>query len=156
MIVVNMAMLKNFKIKDNNNTNLEFFEYQEGNHLLVLFFRGAWCNHCKKQLQEIQNNLVELNELGVKVLAISSDTKFNSSILKTFLKLEFPVLSDPAFKLINEYGIKTEYKSKEVSKPAIYLYNPKHEEIFKYIGESYDDRISTEDLMNILNELINN
>ena len=148
-----MNLLKDYKTKNNDQSDFSFYDYQGDSNLIILFFRGAWCNYCKKQLQEIQKNISELENLNFKIISISSDSKMNSSILKTFLKLSFPVLSDSDFKIINDYNLKVKYKAKEVSKPAIFIYNKKHEEIFNVIGDTYEDRLSAEALLKTINNL---
>ena len=148
-----MNKIKDFKIENNNGSTFSFHDYQGNNSLIILFFRGAWCNYCKKQLQEVEKNISKLNDKNIKFLALSSDTKMNSSVLKTFLKLSFPVLSDPDFTIINDYKLKVTYKDKDVSKPAIFIYNQQHEEVFQIIGENYEDRLSAEALLETINNL---
>ncbi|MFH0987861.1 MAG: redoxin domain-containing protein, partial [Parcubacteria group bacterium] len=82
----------NIIIQTNDGADFDLREYQGDKNALVVFFRGAWCNHCKKQLQDINKRLAEFDTLNVRVVAISSDNKFNSSLLKNFLQLKFPVL----------------------------------------------------------------
>ena len=148
-----MKSLKNYTVQNNNGEDFIFHDFQADKNLLVIFFRGAWCNHCKKQLQDLQKNISEIEKFNVNIIAISSDSKMNSSILKTFLKLSFPVLSDSDCKIINDYNLKASHKGKEVSKPAVYIYNKKHEEIFNIIGDTYDDRLSAEALIKTINNL---
>lgn len=152
---MNAVNMKNYKLINNDNTEFSLYDFQANNYLLLLFFRGAWCNHCKRQLQELQKNIHELEKNKIKLIALSSDSKFNSSLLKTFLHLDFPIISDAAFKLIDDYNLRVTYKEKEVSKPAVFLYNPNHEEVFRFIGETYDDRISAKELLPQFKKIIN-
>jgi len=122
-------------------------DLQEQSNLLVIFFRGAWCNHCKKQLSELNNVFEQFERLDVKPVAISCDTRFKSSLLKTFLKLHFPVLSDEKFKLIDAFDLRTVYKGKEVAKPAVFLFNFEGTQIFNYIGTDYDDRLAGQEVL---------
>lgn len=147
-----MKNLKDLKFIENNGEQSSLFEYQANDSLLIIFFRGAWCNYCKKQLKEFNQKIEEFKALNIKILAISNDSKLNSSLLRSFLKLEFPVIADPDLEIINEFNLKTEYKDKPVSKPAIYMYNPEYEEVFSYIGEEYDDRLSAEEILKQINE----
>lgn len=145
--------MKNFILKNNDSSDFNFYDYQGDSNLLIVFFRGAWCNHCKKQLVEINNVLTELTSLKTKVIAVSSDTAFKSSLLKTFLKLPFPVLSDNSFEVINYFNLKTTYKEHEVAKPAVFLISPSHEIIYQYIGADFDDRIDTRTILNNIKQL---
>lgn len=145
--------MKNFTLHNNDNSSFKLFDFQGGKILVLIFFRGAWCNHCKKHLLEIQSMMKEFDKLNVKFLAVSSDTKFNSSLLKEFLKLSFPVVSDAKFKLIDYFKLKTKYKNKNVAKPSLFIFSPKHEIIYQYIGKRYDDRMGGKALLKILTEL---
>lgn len=139
--------MKNFTLQNNDNASFKLYDYQGGKTLVLIFFRGAWCNHCKKHLLEIQKNMKKFEKLNVKFLAVSSDTKFNSSLLKEFLKLNFPIISDSEFKLIDYFKLKTKYKNKTVAKPAIFIFSPKHEIIYQYVGKRYDDRMGAREII---------
>jgi len=76
----------NFSLKDNNGEIFDLPKYVGDNRLLLVFFRGSWCNHCKKELQDLERHLNEFKKAKIKILAVSSDSAFNSSLLKTFLK----------------------------------------------------------------------
>lgn len=143
----------NFELQNNDDSRFNLKEYTGNNRLLVIFFRGAWCNYCKKQLKEIQNSLFEFDKLNIRIIALSCDSKLNSSLLKEFLKLEYPVLSDSAFKIIDYFEFRTKHKGKDVSKPAILLFNPEGKEIFRHVGVDYDDRIGTEKLIDIISKI---
>ncbi len=144
MTVVNM---ENIVLQNNDDSRFDLFKYQDKNNLLLIFFRGAWCGHCKKQLSGLQKRLSELEKMNYKVVAISGDSKLKSSLLKIFLKLDFPVLADENFSVIDKYNLKTEYKNKPVSKPAVFLYNSEHQEVYSYIGEDYNDRLGADTLI---------
>jgi peroxiredoxin len=146
--------MKNYILQNNNGEDFDFYKYQEDKSLLILFFRGVWCNYCKTQLKEINDNLADLEKLNLKIIAISSDTKFNSSLITKFFRLKFPVLADPNFEVINDFKLKTTYKDKQIAKPAVFLFSPEHEELFQFIGDTYDDRMAAEDLMPQLKKIL--
>jgi peroxiredoxin len=139
--------LFDIKITGTDGEERSLAEIQGSANLLLIFFRGAWCNHCKKQLFELNNFIERLGELNVKVAAVSSDTRFKSSLLKTFLKLKFPVLSDENFKLIGAMDLKTDYQNKQIAKPSVFLYSAEKKLLFSYIGSEYDDRLSASEII---------
>lgn len=141
-----MEML-DIKIMGTDGVERTLKEIQFGKNLLVIFFRGAWCNHCKKQLFELNNFIERLSDIGVSVVAVSSDSRFKSSLLKTFLKLKFPVFSDESFALIDAFGLKTEYQEKQISKPSVFLFSSEGKLLFNYIGTEYDDRLSASEIV---------
>jgi len=140
--------MNNFILQNNDDSPLDLYQYQGDKNLLLIFFRGAWCNVCKKQLIDVSRIMEELAAQRIKVLAISSDTKLKSSLLRTFLRLNFPVLSDADLAVIRAFGLETEDNGQSISKPAIFLVAPNHEIVYSYIGERHDDRLSAEEILN--------
>jgi len=138
-----------FDIKIQGTDGLEktLSEIQGKANLLVIFFRGAWCGHCKKQLFELNNLVERFGLLNVQLAAVSSDTRFKSSLLKTFLKLKFPVFSDEKLVLIDSLHLRTEYKEKIVAKPAVFLFDQNKQMLYSYIGSEYDDRLSATEIL---------
>ena len=110
--------------------------------LLVIFFRGAWCVHCKKQLQDFEQHRLEFEQANIQLLGVAPDTKFKLSLLKNFLKLGFPILADENFNLIDAFNLRAIYKEHATSKPAILLFNEAGDIIHQQIATDYDDRMS--------------
>ncbi|WP_327287902.1 peroxiredoxin family protein [Streptomyces sp. NBC_01198] len=63
----------------------------EGHFGVVLFYRGSWCPYCKAQLLAFRRAQGTLDELGVKVVALSVDDEATTSALVDRFKLTFPV-----------------------------------------------------------------
>ncbi|HCC23265.1 TPA: hypothetical protein DF272_03735 [Candidatus Falkowbacteria bacterium] len=141
-----------FTLTAPDNSNFNLYEYGQNNPVLLIFFRGAWCGYCKKQLIELAKNIDFFNQKNIKIVAISNDSQLKSSLLKTFLKLPFPILSDPDTKLITDLGLTTVYKTHKTSKPAVYLISSEHDVLFSYVGEEYDDRLSIDMLKQKIHE----
>jgi peroxiredoxin len=139
--------MKNFNLLNSNGEKLNLIEFQGESYLLLIFFRGAWCNHCKKQLQSINKLFDSYQEKNIKLLGISNDNRLKSSLLKTFLKINFPILSDEDNKLIKHFDLLTEYNDQQVAKPSVILFNSKHEKIYEYIGQDYDDRLTGQQIL---------
>jgi peroxiredoxin len=76
---------------------------------VLVFYRGAWCPYCNIALRTYQRELLpELQQRGVKLVAISPQTPEGSEQSVTNGELEFTVLSDPGNTFIHELGIRTE------------------------------------------------
>ena len=146
--------MQNFTLQKNDGSTLNFEQYQADNYLLLVFFRGAWCNLCKKQLVEINSLINEFSSLKVKPIAISPDTKFKSSLIKTFLRLKFPILSDCSFAVIDYFELKTKFKENITSKPAVILISPDHQVVFEKISEEYNDTMSGKNILNNCQKII--
>jgi len=138
---------------DNSGQQFDLSKYLRGSKLGLVFFRGAWCNFCKTQLKELQNNLATINKTDTKIIAVSSDTKLNSSLLKEFLHLNFPVLSDSNFEIIDKFQLRTKYKDKDIAKPAVIIFDNKGSELYRFVGQDYNDRLPTHNLLKVLEDL---
>lgn len=143
----------NLELKNIDDSVIDLSDYLNQRRLLLIFFRGAWCNYCKKQLKEIQSKISEFDKLNIKIIALSCDNKLNSSLLKEFLRLDYLVLSDSEYKVIDSFDFRTTYKGKEVSKPAVILFDNSGTELYRCVGRDFDDRIDTNELLNDLSRL---
>lgn len=143
----------NFTLPNNNEGQFDLYQYQGDSWLLILFFRGAWCVLCKKQLQELQSKIQDFQNANIKVIAISNDSKLKSSLLQNFFHLSFPVLSDANMEIINRENLATQYKNQTVAKPAYYIIDQNHEVRFQYIGATYDDRLNINQLLTEIKKL---
>ena len=73
--------------------------------LVVIFFRGGWCNYCNLQLRAWQSHAEELDRLGAKVLAISPQTPRNTNGTIESNELAYTVLSDSSLEAAEGFGI---------------------------------------------------
>lgn len=147
LIGITVANMRDFISTDDKAQKFSVYGYQGDKYLLLIFYRGIWCNHCKKQLQDIEKNIAAFKKLNIKCLAVSCDSVLNSNLLKAFLKLSFPIVSDEKFELIDFFELRTKYKKKEVAKPALLLLSPNHKIIYQYIGQEFDDRLSANQIL---------
>jgi peroxiredoxin len=73
--------------------------------LIVVFFRGGWCDYCNLQLREWQRHHAQLQRLGATLLAISPQAYGRSGAQTEEGSLAFPVLSDSELVAANAFGI---------------------------------------------------
>jgi peroxiredoxin len=73
--------------------------------LIVVFFRGGWCNYCNLQLRSWQTHHAALRRLGATLLAISPQAPERSTATTNENRLAFPVLSDTDLAAANAFGI---------------------------------------------------
>jgi peroxiredoxin len=63
----------------------------DGHFSVILFFRGSWCPYCNAQLRAFQRARVSLDEMDVRVVALSVDDEATTQELIAKNGLEFPV-----------------------------------------------------------------
>jgi len=62
-----------------------------GHHGVVLMYRGSWCPYCNAQLAAFARAKEKLDELGIRVVALSVDDRTDASALVEKHRLNFPV-----------------------------------------------------------------
>lgn len=62
-----------------------------GSFGVVLVYRGSWCPYCNAQLASFHRAKGKLDELGVRVVALSVDDEATSAALVEKHHLDFPV-----------------------------------------------------------------
>ncbi|WP_179353934.1 peroxiredoxin-like family protein [Winogradskyella vidalii] len=99
---------------------------------LVIVYRGLHCPVCKKYLEELQGKLSKFDELGVNVVAISSDTKATAEetykewdIGDVPLGYEFPIEEARKWGLYISKGIKDEPDT--FIEPGLFVIRPNQE-----------------------------
>ena len=66
-------------------------QYLAGAYGVVLMYRGSWCPYCNAQLAAFARAKDRLDELGIKVVALSVDNKVDATALVEKHRLNFPV-----------------------------------------------------------------
>jgi peroxiredoxin len=62
-----------------------------GHHGVVLMYRGSWCPYCNAQLSAFARAKEKLDELGIRVVAMSTDDKIDAATLVEKHRLNFPI-----------------------------------------------------------------
>ena len=84
-------------VKDSTGKRVTLDEYK-GKNVILVFYLGAECPHCARQLHAIGEKKADWDRLNAVVLAVSSATpESNSSGLKAFGDLPIRLLSDDRF-----------------------------------------------------------
>jgi peroxiredoxin len=84
-------------VKDSDGKRVTLDEYK-GKNVILVFYLGAECPHCARQLHAIGEKKADWDRLNAVVLAVSSATpESNSAGLKAFGDLPIRLLSDDHF-----------------------------------------------------------
>lgn len=148
-----LSKATNFQLEDIDGKIFDLYKYQGNAWLLFFFFRGEWCQHCRKQLAELKANFQWFKKRKIKIVALSSDDHLFTSILRAVLKPKFSILSDARWRIFKLYGFKRPNDEKNI-KPALFLVNPKHQIRYHYIGKTKEDRPSITQLKKICQKYI--
>lgn len=80
-----------FVLKDPDGHPVALADLLAQGPLVLTFYRGIWCPYCNADLQALQAALPQLEEYGVKLVAISPQTAPNSRRSQRENKLGFPI-----------------------------------------------------------------
>ncbi|SDH60841.1 redoxin domain-containing protein [Winogradskyella thalassocola] len=99
---------------------------------LLIVYRGLHCPVCKKYLEELQTKLSKFDDLGVNVIAVSSDTEAIAKetyeewdIADVPLGYEFPIEEAREWGLFISKGIKKEPET--FIEPGLFVIRPNQE-----------------------------
>jgi peroxiredoxin len=95
----------NFTAKDQDGQTVELYKILEKSPVVLMFYRGAWCPYCNKQLSEIQDSLKFINDKGGVVIAVTPEQP--ESIDKTIKKTNasFKIIHDKRLKIMKSYHV---------------------------------------------------
>lgn len=83
----------NFKLKNQNNQEVELKDYR-GGIVLVYFYPADFTPHCTSQACNLRNNFEKLTSQDIKILGISTDSpEKHAEFIKEY-DLPFDLLSD--------------------------------------------------------------
>ena len=80
----------------------------EGKWVVLFFYPADFTFICPTELGDMADHYGELQQLGVEVLSVSTDTAFVHKAWhdasETIAKIKFPMVADPAGQICNAYG----------------------------------------------------
>lgn len=140
--------------------------------VILSFYRGDWCGHCRKELIELQNNYDKIKSFNAQIVGISPQTPEKAKSLGNNLKITFPLLSDPKQETIRDYNIHFElhqeiqevYQSNfklnlpkltanetwELPVPATFILNQNGIVVDKFVKMDYTKRIEINYILEFL------
>src|SRR5262249_15882624 len=62
-----------------------------GHDGVVLFYRGSWCPYCNAQLSAFARAKEKLDDLGIRIVALSVDSAADTAALVEKHRLNFPI-----------------------------------------------------------------
>lgn len=99
----------NFKLKNQNNIDVELKDYL-GKNVLVYFYPSDFTPHCTSQACNLRNNFEKITSQNIVVLGISTDTpERHEKFIKEY-DLPFDLLSDEGGLVSEMYDSLTEPK----------------------------------------------
>ena len=105
---------------DQNGKKINSTKILKHNKILMVFYRGNWCPHCKKHLASLQENLNEFIEKGVFVMVITPESEIRTKETAEKWETNFSIIHDVDNKIMNDYKVAFEVNKENV--PNYYGY----------------------------------
>jgi peroxiredoxin len=99
------ATAPDFALKDSSGKLVRSADLLALGPLVIKFFRGRWCPYCVTELEAWRDLYGQLREGGAFMVAISPQTERQSDFMCSQHGLPFPVLTDPACALAEQFGL---------------------------------------------------
>lgn len=157
-----------FSLPNTNDKTVELKELLQNGKVIIAFFRGSWCPYCNLELKALQDNLKQITDKNVTLVALSPQTSDYSEELKSNHNLEFELLTDKnnalakqlgiAFELqnyviptYNSLGIElseyNENNNNELPVPAVFVIDTNGSITYKFVDTNYMNRINLQELI---------
>ena len=138
-----------FSLPDSTGHKMSLNDVKPGWTLLLVFYRGHWCEACRNQLLDLKADIEKFNQAHTAIACISVEDPETSAEFTEAWKFPFPLLSDTGLEVIDAYGFRHSkgHENKDISKPGIIIVSPQKKVVFKYLGHSPVDLPENADLL---------
>jgi len=76
------------------NGNVNLWDLKQRKNLIIVFYHGSQCTHCKKKLKELARVYAKAQELDAEILAVSFDSLAKTRNYAKKVGITFPLVSD--------------------------------------------------------------
>jgi peroxiredoxin len=112
---------------------------------VLIFYRGHWCPHCRKQLGELKFSEGKLASRHATLMAISADPIEDARALKAKVGAGYLVCSDPSLAVIAAWGLQD--PGAPIAKPTTVVIGKDGTIRYLHVGDTPADRPTPEQLL---------
>lgn len=99
---------------DQNGKSINSTEILKNNKILMVFYRGNWCPHCKKHLGSLQEHLEAFTRKGVYVMVVTPETVERTKETAKKFNATFSIIHDIDNKIMDDYKVSFEVNKDNV------------------------------------------
>ena len=148
---VSLAPAPEAIVKKPDGTEIDLsalWDKEKDQKVVVVFYRGGWCPHCKKQLAELQEHHRQILATKSILIGVSNEEGAAAKALRENLELGFDLYSDPELAMITKWGVE-DFEAK-IAKPATFVVQPGGMISWRKIGTNPADHPSMDELLGAL------
>lgn len=157
-----------FKAFDQFNHQFDLDEQLKNGPVVLMFYRGHWCRHCNRQLEELSDSLEFILKKGASVVTVTPEVmEFVDETSKKFDNA-IRIISDTNMQIMNAYKVtfEVDISSSDKNKiwgeklsiynggngpnlpvPATYIINQDGTIRYVFFNENYRQRVSVETIL---------
>lgn len=140
-----------FTLKNSSGQDVALHDLLKKGKVALVFVRSAdWCPFCRRQLQDLERNLKDIESTGAQIVAISYDSPATLTAAAAKLGLTFPLLSDTGSRTIDAYGIRNhEAKGRGdgIPHPVVFILDQQGIIRVKLMRDGYRDRPESSEII---------
>lgn len=112
-----------------------------GQDVLLLFFRGTWCPHCRDQMRLLAASYERLAGGGIVPLGVLCQSQEGVKRYLDTNPLPFPLLPDESRQVARAYGVHywLTYEGFNLAHPALFILDRQGTVTFAHIGRNMSD-----------------
>ncbi len=99
---------------DQNGLIINSTEILKSNKILMVFYRGNWCPHCKKHIGSLQDHLSEFTKKGVYVMVVTPESVDKTKETAEKWDTNFSIIHDVDNKIMIDYKVAFEVNKENV------------------------------------------
>ena len=164
----------NFKAKDNYDRTIHLSEILEKSPVVIIFYRGEWCQYCNLYMHDLSDSISMITDLGAKVIAVTPESNrfIDETVEKS--KADFSIIYDVGHKIMDDYevtwyvsgishffhrlrGINLHKSSKNSDRalpvPATYIIDTDGKIVDGYFNKDYTKRMPVKNILKVLESL---
>lgn len=126
-----------------------------GQVVLLIFYRGHWCQSCRRQLDRLAVEYDTLRALRAELVAISADLLDATRSDQVASGWPFPIVGDPELQVIDRYGVRDvgDTEGRHIARPSVFVLDPAGIVRYAHIGHHRQDRPALSSIMLALETL---
>lgn len=113
-----------------------------GRPVVLLFYRGHWCQSCRRQLGQVASAYETIRTLKSELIAVSADPRDATREAAEARTWTFPLVSDPELTIIDHYGVRddADQAGRRIARPATFILDADGIVRFCHVGIDRQDR----------------
>ncbi len=141
-----------FKLMDANGNWVRMSDVQEGWYLVLVLFRGSWCEACLTQLTRFKQDIDRFSELKAGIACASVEPVSDLAEFQRQWRFPFPILADPQLRLTDAYGARHPkgHGADDISRPCVVIIDPDRIVRYKYIGANPHDHPHNAEILSLI------